>query len=85
MRKSKKQKTEPIEEVVGGREELVSLENIELIHGRKKTDKETRIEALKKGEEYYSGVCKGSEYKSKLTTTKTSTNHIIFDHLIENE
>ena len=52
VRKGKKRKVEAEQEEVAGagaRDELVPLENIEMIYGRKKNDKEARREAVLKG------------------------------------
>ena len=50
VRKGKKRKVvEEADETVGGRDELVSLENIEMIYGRKKNDKEARMASVKEG------------------------------------
>ena len=50
VRKGKKRKVvEEADETVGGRDELVSLENIEMIYGRKKNDKEARMASIKEG------------------------------------
>ena len=50
VRKGKKRKVEEeVDDTVGGRDELVSLENIEMIYGRKKNDKEARMQSVIEG------------------------------------
>ena len=53
VKSKKKTKKQKVEEVVSkGREELVNLEKIELIYGKKKSDKASRMETIKKGESF---------------------------------
>merc|ERR1711915_973442 len=55
------------------REELVQLDNIELIHGKKKTDKAARMEAIMKGRE---GREKFGRGKRKLNEHASTTNKV---------
>jgi len=71
-RKGKKMKTGAVvEETSVGREELVSLENIEMIHGRKRNDKEARMESIMKGRE---GREKFGRKKQKINEFSSTTN-----------
>jgi protein SDA1 len=72
VRKGKKRKVEEdVDETPGGRDELVSLENIEMIYGRKKNDKEARMEAILKGRE---GREKFGRGKTKLNEHASTSN-----------
>jgi len=74
--KNKKQKTtkileEEVNSTGGGRSELVNLEDIEMIHGKKKADKEARLAAVMKGRE---GRDKFGSGRQKLNEFASTTN-----------
>ena len=70
VKSKKKTKKQKVEEVVSkGREELVNLEKIELIYGKKKSDKASRMETIKKGESFYFDWCE-LEFNDNCATKK---------------
>jgi len=92
IRKNKKRKPDLLaepEELAMGREELVNLENIEMVHGKKKRrDKEARMESIMKGregrEKFGGGRQKISEFASTTNKEKArAKNFSMMKHKIK--